>query len=267
VGVKAEIREVESEGLGNASINEYEANQTFVDDSLIMLFATRGKGIDIRVWRAHDRLNFPMNQKRVKFDAVGLEVAEAYNQLFETASSHPTCKKWPWILTTEEDNTFEPEAFKKLLRAIRHCPDCKVAIGNADHCPDGHKSYDGIAGLYWTKTEPPAPMVFGDPARPRDFTTRSIRQYKEAAHELDQVVECNSIPMGFTLFRNDLALKLPKPWFKTAGPEQDDAEETRGAIGQDVWFCLNAKENAGARFAVHCGVKVGHIDPKTGQVF
>lgn len=266
MGVKAVVKEIESSGAGLAQAQQYAAMQTWEDNSTIMLFATRGQ-VDVRVWRSHDRLLWPMNQKRVKFDAVGLEVGEAYEQLFETATTHPTSKNWAWILTYEEDNLPEPEAFMKLLTAIRHCPDCKVPIGNADHCPDGHKSYDGLAGLYWTKVNPPAPMAFGNPKKHRDFSTQNVYPYIEAENPLDQIIEVNSIPMGFTLYRRDLVNKISQPRFKTADPSLDFAGENRGAIGQDIWFCIKGREEAGARFGVHCGVKIGHVDVKTGKVF
>ena len=167
------IKEVESVGRGEAGLENYSRRQPWEDNAVSMLLATRGM-VDIRVWRAHDRITWPMNQKRVKFDAVGMEVGDAYEHLFEVATTHPTSKNWPWILTYEEDNTPEPEAFYKLLNAIRHCPDCKEGIGNKLYCSQGHRGYDGVAGIYWTKCDPSAPMAFGNISNPRDFSTQKV---------------------------------------------------------------------------------------------
>jgi len=260
------LKEVESVGIGEASAQEYARFQPWEDNSVSMLMATRGM-VDIRVWRSHDRILYPMNQKRVKFDVVGEEVAEAYNNLFKTATTHPTSRDWPWLLTTEEDNTPEPEALFKLLKAIRHCPDCKVPIGNDKFCPDGHRAYDGLSGLYWTKCDPPAPMAFGNIDDPKDFSTQNVWPYMQAEDPLDQVIEVNSIPMGFTLYRSDIVKELSEPWFKTADPELTYGGENRGSVGQDIWFCIKAKAELGSRFGVHCGAKVGHLDPKSGRVY
>lgn len=260
------MREVSSEGIGNASAVEYSRRQEWEDNSVVMLLPTRGM-VRIEVWRAHDRLLWPMNQKRVKFDAVGMEVGDAYEHLMDTTLAHPMCNQWPWVLTYEEDNVPEPAAFFKLLTAIRHCPDCKVPIGNARECPDGHRAYDGLGALYWTKNKPPSPMAFGHPSKHRDFSVQNVLPYLEAEDELDQIIEVNAIAMGFSLYRMDLFRNVSKPWFKTADPELDFAGENRGAIGQDLWLAIKAKAEYGSRFGVHCGVRCGHIDPRTGETY
>lgn len=260
------MREIPSSGIGADSALEHSRRQEWEDNSVIMLLATRGM-VRLEVWRSHDRLLWPMNQKRVKFDAVGMEVGAAYEHLFKTAVEHRACNKWPFILTYEEDNLPEPEAFYKLLKAIRHCPDCREPLGNKRMCSSGHHAYDGVAGLYWTKVRPPSPMAFGNPSKPRDFSTQNVLPHIEAEDELDQVLEVNAIPMGFTLYRRELFEEVPKPWFKTYDPSVDTGGEPLGAVGQDIGFCLKAKELVGARFAVHCGTKVGHIDTATGRVF
>lgn len=263
---KPVIKEVESSGVGADMAQQYAALQSWEPNDVAILLPTRGL-IDVRVWRAHDRLMWPMNQKRVKFDAVGMEVGEAYESLFDTTLENAASKSWPWILTTEDDNLPEPEAFYKLLTAIRHCPDCKAPIGNADHCPDGHKAYDGIGALYWTKVNPPAPMAFGNPKNGREFSTQNVYPYMQAENPLDQIIEVNAIANGFSLFRRSTVEKVSKPRFKTANPENDEAGNRTASITQDLYFCIKAKEEVGARFGVHCGVKVGHLDVKTGRVF
>jgi len=249
-----------------ANVHEFAAQQTWESNNVTLLMATRGL-LDIRVVRAYERLIWPMNIGRVCFDAVGLEVADAYNQLVETAITHPTTKDWPFILTTEEDNLPEPAAFTKLLSAIRHCPDCREPIGNKQFCSQGHRGYDGIAGLYFTKVIPPSPMAFGDPKKDRDFTCQNVVPYIEASDPLDQLIPVNAIPMGFSLYRSSLFRELRKPWFQTLEPEMDEGGQNRGAVGQDLYMCLSAKEQFGGRFAVHCGVRVGHLDIKSGKTW
>lgn len=261
------IKEVEDSGIGHEDAAKYAALQVWESNDTVMLMPTRGTGISIRVWRSHDRLLMPMNMKKCKFDVEGQEVGAAYEMLFDSTLNSPATRSWPWILTTEDDNLPEPEAFYKLLMAIRHCPDCKAPIGNEDHCPDGHKAYDGISALYWAKVSPSMPMAFGDPKKGKGFATQDVYQYMVKENPLDQVLEVNAIANGFSLFRRSMVERVSKPRFETANPELDEAGDRTASITQDLYFCIKAKEEVGARFAVHCGVKCGHIDTKTGKVY
>ena len=150
------------------------------------------------------------------------------------------------------------------LAAIFKCPDCPREVG--EHCVDrkvkckncrewrcekGHKGYDAVGGLYSVKSDPPVPMAFGNPKNPDDFKPRSVQK---AVNE-GRVIEVNGIAMGCTLFRKDLFSKLSKPWF-----------DTGDNYTQDIYFCKKAKKELGARFAVHCGCLVGHIDTNSWQV-
>jgi len=60
----------------------------------------------------------------------------------------------------------------------------------------------------------------------------------------------------------DIFRKLPKPWFKSSGPEDNDQ------FTQDGYFFQKA-HNAGLnlRVAVDTRVKVGHIDFETRQIW
>ena len=65
---------------------------------------------------------------------------------------------------------------------------------------------------------------------------------------------------GFTtnpsLYRRSLFERVSQPWFET------NKHDT-----QDLFFCRKAKKEVGARFGVHCGVQVPHIDIATGRTF
>jgi hypothetical protein len=85
----------------------------------------------------------------------------------------------------------------------------------------------------------------------------AVQRHKVDGRMLDRifVLEVNGIAMGFAIFRKDIFKQVSKPWFDTASTHT-----------QDIFFCQKAKAEAGARFAVHCGVLVGHLDVNSGEV-
>lgn len=261
------------------AVQSYEDMFAYRDQSISWVFATRGS-VPIQVVNSWDTIQWPMNQfHSLRLNAVGMEVGAAYNALFRGAvdrkfADHVLQHAEPqyrdgfvnarFILTTEEDNIIEPWAVQKMLEAIYRCPDCNREV--ASHCAGkkrmckpcgewrcekGHKGYDAIGALYWIKSDPPIPMAFGDPKRPGDFRPRSVA----AAIKKGKVIEVNGIAMGCSLFRKDIFKHLKLPWFKTS-PKNT----------QDLFLAAKAKKELGARFGVHCGIEIGHLDINSGTI-
>lgn len=248
-------------------LNAYEKTRNYRDQGVVWVSPTRGK-VYTNVVVSWLMLQWPMNQFRSQLIATeGMEVGAAYNYLVETTMDRKLLRKSvgteygdaladaPFVLTTEEDNVLPPDAAVKLLAAIFTCPDCGGEVGGAQwKCKKGHKGYDAVSGLYFVKTDPPIPMAFGTPNRSKknlDFKPRSVAE----AVKKGAVIEVNGIAMGCSLFRKALFAKLPKPWFKT----------TPNAT-QDLYFCGNAKRK-GARFGVHCGLRIGHYQAGTRTLY
>lgn len=267
-------REQSDKGLAYKNVEEHEKTRAWLDQSFAWVCPTRGM-VDLRVPLSWMELDFPMNTARTPILSVrGMEVAEAYNYLFSMCIEEEACTKvnhpayaelilgTRFILTTEDDNTLPTHAVTTLLGAIYTCPDCGgTPSGEEWVCENGHRGYDAVSGLYFTKSVPPRPMAYGDPANgPDDMRPRSVK----AAMESKSVIEVNGIAMGCAVWRKDMVRKVSKPWFKTT-PKNND--EGVGGGTQDLYFCGKAKEELGARFGVHCGVRCGHINTRTSEVF
>lgn len=148
---------------------------------------------------------------------------------------------YPYILTLEDDCLIPHTAIVQLMDVLKDGP------------------YDGISAIYCRKEEGGFPHVYGDPRVPGDWSIRDVRE----AYEQGAVVECNAIPMGCSLYKRSLFEDVPRPWFQNV-QAVEDKKNTR--ISQDLFFCRKAKEH-GKRFAVHTGVKVGHIDVSTHKIY
>lgn len=259
---------ITADDIAKRTVPPRDFRNAYRNNKCIWIMATRGL-IPLRVHVSLRNMGWLPNTPRAHIEMENMEVAAAYEAGVAMALSNADCADMPFIWTYEEDNVQPKDVFFKLFDAIWKCIDCGADMpsdpnnGNmADPwiCPNGHKGLDAVAGLYRTKSEPSMPMAFGNPKNP-ELEFRPV-DVTDAENE-GRVIEVNGFAMGCTLFRKDLFKKVSRPWFRTL----TGAESPLGFHTQDLYFCRKAKEELGARFAVHCGVSVGHLDIQTGQVY
>lgn len=278
----AEVRAVTAgdladRGLAYQNLDAYEKTKGWTDQSFAWVIPTAGDMIHWDVVDAWNMIDMPMNQARTgQLRAKNMEVGDAYNYLFRLCTDEDFClsqyqhpeyvaliQGTRFVMTTEQDNVLPPNTVTGLMAAIYTCPDCGKEITQLDEwlCPEGHHGYDAVSGLYFTKGLPPRPMVYGNPANgPDDFRPQSI----SAAIKSGETIECNGVGMGACIWRKDLFRKVSYPWFETI---QTDNMTGSGGGTQDLTFARKAKKEANARFGVCTGVKVGHVQYRTGKQY
>ena len=174
------------------------------------------------------------NQPLCRMCVEGYEVGHAYNEALKQILSSPQLSKFTYLLTVEEDNTPPPDGILKLYESIQQ--------------------YDAVGGLYWTKGEGGAPMIWGDPKEPNTYIPQAPIK--------DTIQQCNGLGMGFTLFRMDM-FKNPGfdfgRWFQTIG-------EIGKVMTQDLFFFQKAA-SLGYKFACDTRCKVGHFDAPNGVIW
>lgn len=231
-----------AEGLHNLQQEQTQERlkkaKAYKDLSTVIVIPTRGS-IPARVVENWMGLMMPMNQKVVRMFVSGLEVGEAYSLAIETILEHPELKKWKYVLTLEEDNMPPPDGLLKLYESIG--------------------DYAAVGGLYWTKGDQGQPMIYGDPkVEPLNFAPQMP--------EPDELVPCNGLGMGFTLFNLSLFRdeKIPKPWFQT----KQEWSMLSGIQGytQDLFFFENIRK-LGYEIACDTRVRVGHFDSENEIVW
>ncbi len=174
----------------------------------------------------------PPNNGFFRIVAQGYEVGDGYSTAIEAVLQDPNLSQWEFILTVEHDNLPPPDGLLKLIERMEAHPELSV-----------------IGGLYFTKGPGGVAQIWGDAKDPNI-------NFRPQLPDLNRgLVECCGTGMGFTLYR--LAMfkdpRLRRPWFKT--------QKEGGIATQDLYFAMNAKA-FDYRFAVDCGVAVGHIDWK-----
>lgn len=240
---KKDVRDVLAglEGFESATVHPM---HSYRDCSTLFVTPTRGLGVDLKVEAAWRRMTPIQNQKRFYAVMQGGEVADAYNQAVAGLLRHEPkpgdaydLRKVRYMMTLEDDNIPPWNAQIRLIEALE-------AGG-----------FDGIGGIYTGKSVGGIPMAFGDPSKEGDIIPRDVRE----ACDTGAVLEVNAIAMGCSLFRTDLFRDMEEPWFCNVA-------EPTGTLGHDIDFCLRARAK-GKRFAVHCGVLVGHYDASEGLCY
>ena len=194
-----------------------------LDKSTVIVIPTRGM-LHYTFVGALLQLRAPLNQPRQIVFGAGMEVADSYNGLVQLALEKYEPR---YIMTLEDDNLPPPTAHLTLLGTI-----------------DG---YAGISGLYHSKTEERAPLVFDHDMRMLDTT---------GEHGVKKV---GGIPMGCALWKASIFRDIEPPWFETI----DD--EARRWTHDLVWCERLAKH--GLEVAVNLDLKVGHLDVTSGVLY
>lgn len=238
-----------SVGLGFERIHLIPGS-TYCDNSTIIVVPTRGLPHQPSLsakWVQHFMsLLTPMNQKRAIFFASGHEVGRAYNEMIESILAHPEFSKWKYIFSIEDDNLVPIDAHIRLLESIEAGP------------------FDAVGGLYFTKGDYNMVQCYGNPA---EFAQTGVLDFRPrdivSAIDAGQVVPCNGLAQGCTLYRMSLFRELPPPWFVTVSDVVGGAAKM---MTQDLAFAERACR-AGKRFACDTRVRVGHMDTSTGVVY
>jgi hypothetical protein len=208
----------------------------------IQICPTLEGGVPTRVLANWFGMMTPMNQPFVRLWPTNYEVGAAYSQTLDGILANEGLAAFPYVLTLEHDNMPPPDGLLTLIQAM-----------------EDHPEFAAIGGLYWTKGYGGQPMIYGDTSDP-------VLNFRPLPPVPGELVECNGLGMGFTLFRMELFKdeRLERPLFETVQTHQPGVGSR--AYTQDLHFFERAKK-LGYRFACHCGVTVGHYDKNTDTVW
>jgi len=198
---------------------------------------------------AYKRLVRPMNVPVIEMMPSGYEVGDAYNRTIEMVLSNDSLKNFKYILTIEYDNIipFIPNTQGPMIMLYETM----------------EKGFDAVGGLYWTKGTPSMPLIYGDPKEGRKAPAGMFKVRMD--WKPGDIVECNGMGMGFTLFKTELFRdkRIKKPWFETVNAHK---EQGPALYTQDLSFFEKFRE-LGYRCAVDTRVKLGHLDFKSGVIY
>jgi cellulose synthase/poly-beta-1,6-N-acetylglucosamine synthase-like glycosyltransferase len=188
-------------------------------------------------------LQCPPNTNQIYLTIKGAKRDRARNELVEQALSYNT----RYVLFLDDDNPPPPDTLYKLLQVMDSSDD-DVAV---------------CAGIYGTKTNPSAPLVF------QGESVGSFWKWKKG-----DVFECERIATGCMMIRASAFARIPKPWFVDIESTEQAREHNLLSpvsnppyyqMTDDIYFCRKVRE-AGMRILAHGGVLPGHWD-EHGNVY
>jgi len=129
--------------------------------------------------------------------------------------------------------------------------------------------WDVLSGLYYIKQKDmPVPVAWRDNVA--GWLVPGVHYPHGEATWMDVV------GMDFTLIKREVFETLKYPWFET-GPGHLPGESFSSEAGQDIpdYFTVYTEDvyftrlckMAGLTVGVHSGVRVGHLDVKTGEIY
>jgi hypothetical protein len=215
---------------------------------IMMAIPTLGM-VPIEFMFAAMRMQMPINGQVFQHIVKGMEVGEARNKAVEAIMLMKKDDRPRYLFFLGDDMIPEWDAFVRLYEMMEE------------------EKWDVLTGLYFWKGEPPTPLVWrndhvGRMIPGKDFT-------------MGERVWVDLTGLDFTLIRVSLLEAMEGPWFKT-GPslrtEMPEALEPYIQVHsvvmhtEDAWFCSKARKLS-AKMGVHTGVRVSHMDVKSGSVY
>lgn len=187
------------------------------------------------------RLQFPVNGVVENMIVKNMEVGDARNYVVNEVLKRPIEFRPKYIFFLGDDMIPPWDGLLKLYE--------EMEVGN----------WDWLTGLYYWKGEPPTPLTWRDDCIGRLIPGKHFK--------VGEVIWVDLTGLDFTLLRVETLAKIDGPWFKT-GPSKLDGKNGVEVVRhtEDVYFANKLKKING-RIGVHTGVRVAHIDVKSGMIF
>lgn len=184
---------------------------------------------------AFGRLQMPVNGLSQIITTKGLEVGHARNYIVEQIMNMK--ERPPFMLFLGDDMLPPWDGVIRLYEKMEE------------------EKWDVLTGLYYIKQEPPVPLTWRD-----DHVGRLL---PKRDYELGECLWVDVTGLDFTMIRMSIFDEIEKPYFAT-GPTSVD----QGVVvhTEDVWFLKKLKEKK-KRVGVHTGVRVAHLDVKSGMIY
>lgn len=200
------------------------------------------------------RMQMPINGQVFQHIIKGMEVGKARNMACEHIMSMPKDQRPRWLFFLGDDMIPPWDGFVRLYEEAET------------------NNWDCLTGLYYWKGEPPTPLTWRD--------GNVGRLIPNVHYKPGEVIWVDLTGVDFTLIRVELlerfAEKFPGQEFFKTGPslrsnmpehmKKYALPESVVTHTEDVWFYNKVKEMNG-KIGVHTGVRVAHLDVKTGLFY
>jgi hypothetical protein len=197
---------------------------------------TLGRPVSLAWASAYKSLNPPINYNMTVMQIMNSPVAEARNAIAREALKNES----RYVFFLGDDVVVPPHALRQFIMRMENNPHIGV-----------------IGGVYCSKSEPPAPLVF-----------RGNGQGSYWDWKIGEFFEVTGLGMDCTLIRTDLFKELPEPWFKTVS--NDEFAEGINKADQwteDLWFLKQVADKTNSKIYCDGSIICGHEDVFAGKTY
>lgn len=203
---------------------------------ILIAIPTLGRPVNLEWAMAFKALNPPINFN-VNFSIIKGQPVDVARNAFAQQAIDCDAK---YLFFLGDDVIVPPHTIRQLIHRMENNPEMSV-----------------IGGVYCSKTENPAPLIF------KDYGRGAYWDWK-----IGEVFECVGIGMDCTLIKTEVFKNLPKPYFKTVDTDQyADAINNAESWTEDLYFCRNVLENTESKVFVDTGIICDHFDIYTNRTF
>lgn len=188
---------------------------------------------------AFGRLQMPIGGLMESSIIKGMKIDQARNYFVEYVLSRPKDNRPEYLFFLGDDMLPPWDGLVKLYHEMME------------------GDWDCLTGLYYWKGEPPRALAW------RDGVVGGLVPGEH--FQIGEIVSVDITGMDFTLLKVSTLEKIKPPWFQT-GPSKKEGEEGIALYTEDVFFCRKLAA-MGGKVAVHSGVRVAHLDIKTGIIY
>lgn len=195
------------------------------------------------------RMQMPINGQVFQHIIKAVEVGKARNMAVEYLMAIPKQDRPKWLFFYGDDMLPPWDGFVRLYEEAER--------GN----------WDCLTGLYFVKNTPPVPLTWRNDRIGRLQPGRDYR--------VGEVIWVDLTGLDFTLIRTSTLEKMEPPYFKTGPSLRSEIPSSIAKYAdpksivmhtEDVFF-YNQIKKLGGKIGVHTGVRVAHIDVRSGMIF
>lgn len=203
---------------------------------MIIGIPTLGRPVSLEWALAFKSASPPINYNHNTLIIFGKPVADARNQICEEAvkGGHKYVFFWG------DDVVPPPNVIKLFVYRMEH-----------------HKELGVVGGVYCSKSDPPAPLVFRGNGRGSYWDWKVGEYFK-----------ITGIGMDCTLIRVEALKKLSKPWFKTIQSDGfDDAIDKADHWTEDLYFCNKLLSETDYEIYCDASILCAHWDVNESKAY
>lgn len=195
---------------------------------------TLGRPVSLAWASSYKSMNPPINFNMTVCQISGAPVADARNAIAREALKLEA----RYVFFLGDDVIVPAHAMRQFITRMENNPDIGV-----------------IGGVYCSKCEPPAPLVFRENGR------GSYWDWK-----IGEFFEVTGLGMDCTLIRTNLFRQLPEPWFKTVNTDEfANGVNKADQWTEDLWFLKQVTEKTQSKIYCDASIICEHEDVFSGK--